>query len=682
MMKSAKPTMADASSHRRSQPARQARTNPPRNRTLGERDADSTGPVGDQPIDIFPAVTHFADTMTALPKELVRHFTLLKEVDAKIFGPEEQLFKLVAAATKPPPTLVHNNGNNAVSGTAGTTTGSNAVPGQGQLTMVGDGENGFPSTFELANLPRQQLLRQTSFKIHEMLVSLEEKNHVLSTANDALQKQLTRIEDVWPYLEDEFSDEAKWGSTTHWAYPENRTGKSSHAERTRRDGAAAISAAAQALADEAAARSDARKQAIQAKKSLKNNHLESDFDDHDGKGKGEGKKTKARKTAAESAVGLGITTGTSANGNPPPKKRKVERGPNGAAATERAMAGVFGAAGQPKAKTNSPRGTPAPEGPKKRKALPSASGQAKKTKNGPAAMSPSITSSPVMPSLPEPKITARASPGPITAASRPPSSRSRQNSLHGAAENGKARASPAAASKPNGQVPPTPDSAAPKDWPQPANEPKPTESVVVPPAVKAEPAKKDVEKDEKATPTAPAPSKKETKVEESERQPESTPPIIPMPTVTTKSGRASKPSTPALATFQEAARSRPSRSGEKDNAVAVKKGHKKSGSTVQQAPPTLPPPPPPPPRVPDEADTSSAHGDDDEGDIDADEPRYCYCNGVSYGEMVACDSDDCEREWFHLACVGLKVAPGSKTKWYCEDCKERLKGARQRTNGR
>lgn len=34
-----------------------------------------------------------------------------------------------------------------------------------------------------------------------------------------------------------------------------------------------------------------------------------------------------------------------------------------------------------------------------------------------------------------------------------------------------------------------------------------------------------------------------------------------------------------------------------------------------------------------------------EADIDPSEPRYCYCNRVSYGEMVACDNDDCPREW-------------------------------------
>lgn len=39
------------------------------------------------------------------------------------------------------------------------------------------------------------------------------------------------------------------------------------------------------------------------------------------------------------------------------------------------------------------------------------------------------------------------------------------------------------------------------------------------------------------------------------------------------------------------------------------------------------------------------------------EPRYCYCNRASLGEMVACDGEDCKREWFHVGCVGLKSAP-------------------------
>lgn len=31
--------------------------------------------------------------------------------------------------------------------------------------------------------------------------------------------------------------------------------------------------------------------------------------------------------------------------------------------------------------------------------------------------------------------------------------------------------------------------------------------------------------------------------------------------------------------------------------------------------------------------------------VDPNEPRYCYCNQVSFGTMVGCDNPDCEREW-------------------------------------
>ncbi|RGB38101.1 hypothetical protein C1646_693125 [Rhizophagus diaphanus] len=57
--------------------------------------------------------------------------------------------------------------------------------------------------------------------------------------------------------------------------------------------------------------------------------------------------------------------------------------------------------------------------------------------------------------------------------------------------------------------------------------------------------------------------------------------------------------------------------------------------------------------------------------IDPNEPVYCYCQQVSWGEMVACDNNECEIEWFHYPCVSLKAQP--KGKWYCPDCTEKLK---------
>lgn len=70
-------------------------------------------------------------------------------------------------------------------------------------------------------------------------------------------------------------------------------------------------------------------------------------------------------------------------------------------------------------------------------------------------------------------------------------------------------------------------------------------------------------------------------------------------------------------------------------------------------------------------------------EIDPNEPRYCICGDVSFGTMICCENLDvcllpsvrtrtnlqCDREWFHLNCVGLSEVPGRTAKWYCPDCR-------------
>lgn len=185
-MKSSKPQSSETSSNRRAQPLRQARTNPPRTsatatRPAGGRDETAT----EHPIDIFPATTYFADTITALPKELVRHFTLLREVDAKICGPEEQLFDLVSEALKTTPTEVQRRHPAAETSTA-------SLPArQGTIHDADCTHTGHPglAADDVAESPQQVAIRrhhfrQVAYKIQEMLVALEEKNHVISTANE------------------------------------------------------------------------------------------------------------------------------------------------------------------------------------------------------------------------------------------------------------------------------------------------------------------------------------------------------------------------------------------------------------------------------------------------------------------------------------------------------------------
>jgi len=52
--------------------------------------------------------------------------------------------------------------------------------------------------------------------------------------------------------------------------------------------------------------------------------------------------------------------------------------------------------------------------------------------------------------------------------------------------------------------------------------------------------------------------------------------------------------------------------------------------------------------------------------VDPNEPTYCVCQQVSYGEMIGCDNQDCPIEWFHFGCMDLTHKP--KGKWYCPKC--------------
>ncbi|KAI0267653.1 hypothetical protein BC834DRAFT_968593 [Gloeopeniophorella convolvens] len=65
-----------------------------------------------------------------------------------------------------------------------------------------------------------------------------------------------------------------------------------------------------------------------------------------------------------------------------------------------------------------------------------------------------------------------------------------------------------------------------------------------------------------------------------------------------------------------------------------------------------------------EDDVEEGNGDEDEDNED--KTLYCFCQKMSYGEMVACDNADCAYQWFHLPCVNLK--PPLPEVWYCSDC--------------
>jgi hypothetical protein len=159
-----------------------------------------------------------------------------------------------------------------------------------------------------------------------------------------------------------------------------------------------------------------------------------------------------------------------------------------------------------------------------------------------------------------------------------------------------------------------------------------------------------------------------------------------------RAARASKPETPMVGSFPEIpmARSRSTRNAQNGNSnsngssennstttgTVSKRSNKKGGPSATSAAESPAPKPTPAAKSnpPSSAASSVApeqeyqDAETDEGD---DEPRYCYCNEVSYGQMVACDNDACPREWFHLPCVQLEKAPVGRTKWFCSDeCQE------------
>ena len=57
--------------------------------------------------------------------------------------------------------------------------------------------------------------------------------------------------------------------------------------------------------------------------------------------------------------------------------------------------------------------------------------------------------------------------------------------------------------------------------------------------------------------------------------------------------------------------------------------------------------------------------------VDPNEPVYCLCRQVAFGNMVACDNEECAIEWFHCSCVNLTKMP--KNEWLCPTCSQRRK---------
>lgn len=649
---------------------------------------------------------------------MVKHFSMLKEVEAKVHPQDAELRHItgqIAQLPAPPRSNLHiHEGHFPGLSIHNSLNGSRNVSVQSftplQLPSA-DSQNG--SIDAQPEPERRRLFGELNKTIREMAPMLDEKIAVLTTANETLKSHLRRMESSYVHISEEIRPEARWGSTTHWAYVTDKETKKSGTERSRRDAAGANSLAAAAAAlegDFAASRSEARREAIHAKKSRKQ-QVDSDFDDAPTR-----KVAKTKKVAAAATedgryrVGLGITNGAGGPG----KKRKTAAAP----VMERSIStAVHG-------RLVSPRDTPGAEIGKKRKAAPGpapkkrfdpslngdvdGSANFKQRMQGAGGASPRLISSPVVGTFGTKE----------AGGSRPTTSRGRQNSNAMAnLANAPNRPSSSASNRPlNGLRAGLVEPLAAADG----------EAGLLPASRDEQMAPEGPGSRVNLQPTDAASAFKREEADNGEDVPmaDADQPIV--RDVITRAGRTSKTATPLTATFPDfpAARGRNARnkdtgsgshaSSESGDRASIKEKRigRRNGGTPSllaerrkaaiEADAKDEDSLVPEEEASDAEDVPAGEEGDDEDvdveDVDDNEPRYCYCNNVSYGEMVACDNENCPKEWFHLKCAGLKEAPGEDcecyilgdtfghviafltsllAKWYCRYCKDEMeKGPR------
>lgn len=688
----------------RRQSLRQIRTNPTRSATNANQARGAAGAPQPDPHNantgFFPAITHFTDSIAAVPKEMIRNYTMLKEVDAKIYGPEEllgQLVKDLLAAPIPPrkPTsLPQINEATKLSSKVvlDALAQENGNPNHTRSREPAPPQAATPKT----DLPRRQMSLNLRMVMNEMLGTLDEKNHVISTAVDELSKQLARCDTSFSHIPNEISEEARYGSLNHWAYTEKAAEKKGTlaGERTRRDAAGNSHPANTGPVhdvDGVASRSELRREALAARK-RPNPTLDSDFDEgrspaqtaiRKAQANGKGRKAAEPPVAVNgTGVGLGIANGVPA-APPPSKRRKVEKQvvatPLGGLPMERAMSSVYGSnIGSARGTAGSPRETPAVEAPKKRgRATGGANGNVRRRANTniSPANSPLIASSPVTGTFAVTKELPRKSPAPATNQRAQPS-RGRQNSTQSMIQEARNRPSSSTSTSnkaPNGNG--TYATTADPEKVSGSGRSVVDSKATVKEALngKGEHSVEEISTHDGAgdprgaiavggnnKSTERALKREDTENGSAKLRPDRPPSI----SVSTRGGgKLSKTTTPLNTSFSEPPpRSRPTRVTE----PPVKRSHKKGAGLAAQLAAAAAA------ANNNDEEISSIHGDEDEEDDDS-EPRYCYCNQVSYGEMVACDMETCAREWFHLDCVGLAKAPTKNAKWFCDECKELLK---------
>lgn len=673
--------------------------------------------MSNEPPGMYPAITHFADAIAALPREFRRHNSLLKEADAKAWALEESLQEILQQCLEDTRSTTYEQFVAAQSLTGAGEDPSSEVHSVAGASLDNASLVSVRSADPTSAQSRQQFhnLRQNLMSI---MMTMDEKNHVINTANEEVARQIRRMDKIWPHIADEISEEARLGSLKHWAYTDINPVKKPAAPTTRREAAAATLAN---LGDsEVAHRSEARREAILARRQRTGQHVDSDFDEARSVARKTNTNNKKRVTEQiPEAPGLGISTGGGG------KRKRPEKLAVGGVGMERSISSAMG--GRAMSRENSQQ-----DGSKKRKASVAPTTVARKryvfnSTLGPSAdycvprLNASALDSPKLASSPLAGTVGKEAykRSPALSSVRPALARGRQNSMQ-RIDTGRERQSSIASSK-NGNnhnvTASTPElnsvaAVTGKTASEVKNTMKETRTDKGDRLIEDEPAAVNGANGEPTLRGALLLERSASRqsVAKGEQLEDLSTKAAPSPRLTPAlqaveyknerigRGRASKTSTPVVSTFAEAEESegtstngnagkpkRLARPRVKDHGLhdslspkglPMKRSHKKNGSVISgfggltQT------------RPKDENEVSGSTSEltvgpgegeeeeEEENEAD-DEERYCYCQGVSYGEMVACDKDDCPRQWFHLDCIGLKSVPKS-AKWYCDECKEAL----------
>ncbi|KAG8623839.1 hypothetical protein KVT40_008815 [Elsinoe batatas] len=634
----------------------------------------------DSPPGFYPAIQHFTDAVAALPKEVMRHFTLMKEVEAKIHGPTQDMVNLakrIESLPTPPRRSHQPSHQSMLSFTAANSSAANSA----NVSVVNGGLPGFmpPSVAEAAaqaaqptqaeqqaDLQRRQEFFNLRMTIGQILANLDERNVCLAEANRTLDRQISRMHRVLPHVESEIHEEARLGNTTHWAYADNKKKAPPVPERARRDVAATSHLAAAAAAIHEGEVAAARNEGREKTKKSRAQHVDSEFEERAPPKKSHKKKVVDPSNDTKAAAGPAATV-------QPQKKRKIEKTVGGTG-MERTTSTTGKAA---KAAAATSRATPATE-PAKKKSKPPVPPLAKKAKAsaGSPAQSPRMAAA-------SPKMASFAFPG--DASARRPDSRMRQGSstLQHTTLADKVSPPTNGDKKINGEKRNGDTKLA---------------------AVESIEDSRDTampDADEVTTPVLESTNDRRRAPSESDPRPGTAvgaeADSVLMTRTRSNGVRNSEPSNHAQKNFARNGERSHSRAGSNQHILkqiasfnkSPKMGRRELGESNDDSSASEEKAEPRPKRQgrasrrqesrnrsPEEEEVREeevpdleAEEEDEERDPDdPDEPKYCYCGRGSYGTMIGCEGSNCKYEWFHLECTGLKEVPDDDVKWYCDDC--------------